>query len=158
MDNQVHCPKCNSTQITANKQGFSVGKAAAGVILTGGIGLLAGGIGRNKVIITCLACGHQFKPGAKKETAVEAYQRLKTHREKMDAERNRQLDASALEEDLRRDLERRNNPEKRKESRNAVIKTAGLIMFAGAILWLLWPIGGWFVMGFGALLFIAAFV
>lgn len=151
MDNQVHCPKCNSTQITANKKGFSVGKAAAGVILTGGIGLLAGGIGRNKVIITCLACGHQFKPGAKKETTVEAFQRVKSQREK-------QLDSLAQEENLRRELELRNNPEKRKESRNAVIKTAGLIMFVGAILWILWPIGGWVVMGFGALLFIAAFV
>ncbi|QJB32120.1 hypothetical protein HF324_12275 [Chitinophaga oryzae] len=155
MDNQVHCPKCNSTQITANKKGFSAGKAVVGALLTGGIGVLAGGIGSGKVIITCLACGHQFKPGAKKETAVEEYHRLKANREKIDAERNRQ---SALEENLRRDLELRNNPEKRKESRNAVIRTAGLIVFAGAVLWILWPIGGYAVMGFGALLFIAAFV
>jgi hypothetical protein len=59
----VHCPKCNSTQITADKKGFSGKKAVAGAVLTGGIGLLAGTIGSNKVKITCLACGHVFKPG-----------------------------------------------------------------------------------------------
>lgn len=71
-ENQIHCPKCNSTQITANKKGFSAGKAVAGAILTGGIGLAAGAIGSGKVVITCLACGHQFKPGSgKKNTQIE---------------------------------------------------------------------------------------
>lgn len=59
----IHCPKCNSTQWTANKKGFSGKKAVAGAILTGGIGLLAGTIGSGKVVMTCLACGHQFKAG-----------------------------------------------------------------------------------------------
>lgn len=62
MENEIKCPKCGSAQLTANKKGFGVGKAAAGAILTGGIGLLAGGIGSNKILITCLACGFQFKP------------------------------------------------------------------------------------------------
>lgn len=58
------CPKCGSTQVTANKKGFGAGKAAVGVLMTGGlIGLAAGGIGSKKVTITCLACGHQWKPG-----------------------------------------------------------------------------------------------
>jgi predicted nucleic-acid-binding Zn-ribbon protein len=61
--NQVLCPKCGSNQITADKKGFSGKKAVAGAIVTGGIGLLAGTIGSNKIIITCLNCGHQFKPG-----------------------------------------------------------------------------------------------
>jgi predicted RNA-binding Zn-ribbon protein involved in translation (DUF1610 family) len=65
-NNEVLCPKCGSNQITANKKGFSGGKALAGVVLTGGIGLLAGGIGRNKIQITCLNCGNQFKPGDRK--------------------------------------------------------------------------------------------
>lgn len=60
----IQCPKCNSTQITAGKKGFSGKKAVAGAVLNGGIGLLAGTIGSNKVIITCLNCGNQFKPGA----------------------------------------------------------------------------------------------
>jgi len=60
---QICCPKCGSNQLSANKKGFSGKKAVAGAVLTGGIGLLAGTIGSNKIIITCLNCGHQFKPG-----------------------------------------------------------------------------------------------
>jgi hypothetical protein len=63
MSNQIHCPRCNSTQITANKKGFSAGKAAAGALLTGGMGLLAGTHGSGNIRITCLTCGHKFKPG-----------------------------------------------------------------------------------------------
>lgn len=54
----VCCPKCGSTQITANKKGFSVGKA----ILLGGVG---GFIGKNKIEITCLKCGYRWKAGKK---------------------------------------------------------------------------------------------
>jgi ribosomal protein S27E len=71
-EQQVHCPKCRSTQITASKKGFSGKNAVAGAILTGGIGLLAGTIGSNKVRITCLNCGHVFRPGeGAKEEAVK---------------------------------------------------------------------------------------
>ncbi|MBS7566166.1 hypothetical protein KHS38_17285 [Mucilaginibacter sp. Bleaf8] len=60
---EIHCPKCGSTQLSANKKGFSGKKAVAGVLVTGGIGLFAGTIGSNKIIITCLNCGKDFKPG-----------------------------------------------------------------------------------------------
>jgi len=60
---EIKCPNCQSTQLTANKKGFSGTQAVGGAILTGGIGLLAGTIGSNKIKITCLACGHQFSPG-----------------------------------------------------------------------------------------------
>lgn len=63
MNNVILCPKCGSDQLTANKKGFSGTKAVGGAILTGGIGLLAGTIGSNKVRITCLSCGFQFRPG-----------------------------------------------------------------------------------------------
>ncbi|HEY2583959.1 MAG TPA: hypothetical protein VGI43_19275 [Mucilaginibacter sp.] len=63
--NEICCPKCGSNQLTANKKGFSGRKAVAGAVLTGGIGLLAGTIGSNKILITCLSCGNRFKPGAK---------------------------------------------------------------------------------------------
>jgi len=63
MSKKITCPKCGSDQITANKKGYSVGKAAAGVILTGGIGLIAGAHGSGKVKITCLSCGETWKPG-----------------------------------------------------------------------------------------------
>lgn len=59
----LKCPKCSSTQLTSNKKGFSGGKAVAGAVLTGGIGLLAGTIGSGNVEITCLKCGTKFKAG-----------------------------------------------------------------------------------------------
>lgn len=60
------CPKCGSTSLSANKKGFGAGKAAAGMFLTGNLaGAVAGGIGANKVAVTCLNCGYKFKPGKK---------------------------------------------------------------------------------------------
>ncbi|HXS59006.1 MAG TPA: hypothetical protein VN726_22940 [Hanamia sp.] len=78
MEPPIHCPKCNSTQITANKKGFSGTKAFGGAVLTGGIGLLAGTIGSNKIKITCLACGHEFKPGDRPKTEEEIKYRKRT--------------------------------------------------------------------------------
>ena len=60
--NEVKCPKCGSTAIAANKKGFGLGKAIVGGVLTGGIGLLAGFLGSNKVKITCLNCGNEWRP------------------------------------------------------------------------------------------------
>ena len=54
------CPKCKSKQVNLGKQGFGVGKAFVGAVLTGGIGLLAGGINKNKLVLTCLNCGHRW--------------------------------------------------------------------------------------------------
>lgn len=61
----VFCPRCHSTSITAQKRGFKVGRAVVGSALTGGLDVaaLAGGIGKDKIIITCLNCGHNWKPG-----------------------------------------------------------------------------------------------
>ncbi len=61
---QLKCPQCGSHQLTANKKGFGLGNAAAGAVLTGGVGLLAGFIGSGKVNITCLNCGHSWKAGS----------------------------------------------------------------------------------------------
>ena len=60
---KLKCPKCASDELTSGKKGFSGSQAVGGAILTGGIGILAGTIGSNKIKITCLACGFQFKPG-----------------------------------------------------------------------------------------------
>jgi len=57
------CPKCMSKELHAEHRGFSGGKALAGVVLAGGIGLLAGSIGSKDVQITCLKCGNKFKAG-----------------------------------------------------------------------------------------------
>lgn len=58
---EVCCPMCKSTQIVANKKGFGLGKAAAGGLLLGPIGLLGGVIGSEKIVVTCLKCGHKWK-------------------------------------------------------------------------------------------------
>lgn len=67
---EIVCPKCGSNQLTANKKGFSGTKAVGGAILTGGIGILAGTIGSNNILITCLACGKRFKPGEGKKVTT----------------------------------------------------------------------------------------
>ena len=63
---EIKCPFCNSTQISASKKGFSVGKAAVGALAFGGWGLLAGGIGKDKVVVTCLNCGKSWEAGSHK--------------------------------------------------------------------------------------------
>lgn len=57
------CPKCGSRELHAEHKGFSGGKALAGALITGGIGLLAGTIGSRDTQITCLKCGKRFKAG-----------------------------------------------------------------------------------------------
>lgn len=58
----IRCPKCTSAELTAQKQGFGLGKAVVGGVLTGGVGLLAGFLGSGKIKITCLRCGHFWTP------------------------------------------------------------------------------------------------
>ena len=62
-DTTIRCPKCSSTELHIDKQGFKTGRAVAGGLLTGNIliSLVAGGVGMNKIQITCLKCGHRFK-------------------------------------------------------------------------------------------------
>lgn len=57
------CPKCHSQELHAEQKGFSGGKALAGAVVVGGLGLLAGTIGSKDVQITCLKCGKKFKAG-----------------------------------------------------------------------------------------------
>lgn len=65
-DTAPHCPKCGSTSIQTvgnHHKSFSVGKAAAGAILAGGVGTLAGFAGKKgkKVDMICMNCGKKFK-------------------------------------------------------------------------------------------------
>lgn len=61
---EIKCPKCASKNVHADKKGFSTGKAVAGTIIGNPvIGAIAGTYGSNKIVLTCLSCGHQFKPG-----------------------------------------------------------------------------------------------
>ena len=56
------CPKCGSTSLSANKQGYGIGKGLIGAkLLDDSIGLIAGNINSRKVHVTCLNCGHKWK-------------------------------------------------------------------------------------------------
>lgn len=59
----IRCPKCYSSQIYVDKRGFKAGRAVAGGLLTGNMiaAVAAGGIGMDKIELTCLKCGHKFK-------------------------------------------------------------------------------------------------
>lgn len=67
----VCCPRCRSTQLSANKKGYSGTKAFLGAITVGSLGLLAGTQGSNDVILTCMACGNQFKPNEGNKTTKD---------------------------------------------------------------------------------------
>ena len=62
---RMKCPRCGSQNIQmvgTHKQGFSVGKAVGGAILTGGVGSLAGFAGKQtgKSDWVCQDCGKSF--------------------------------------------------------------------------------------------------
>ena len=59
----VRCPKCGSTQVSANKRGMDAGDACCGALALGPLGLLCGMKGSNIVVVTCLKCGNQWKVG-----------------------------------------------------------------------------------------------
>lgn len=62
-DTSVACPRCGSTQISADKKGYGVVKGAIGAVVAGPVGLAAGNIGAKKVTVTCLKCGKQWEAG-----------------------------------------------------------------------------------------------
>lgn len=57
----AYCPKCMSISIQPLKKGFGLGKAIAGGVLLGPVGLLGGAIGKNKVEMYCMKCGNKWK-------------------------------------------------------------------------------------------------
>lgn len=62
----VKCPKCGNTQICGGERGFNVKKAALGLAL-GWLAPIPGGVlwglhGRKAVLVSCLKCGHRWKP------------------------------------------------------------------------------------------------
>jgi len=62
-NNEVKCPRCGSTSLSVNKKGIIFKKAEVGIVLTVGVGILASEIESEKIMVTCLHCGKQFKAG-----------------------------------------------------------------------------------------------
>lgn len=64
-NNKAVCPRCGCESIIYRKKGYSVAKVLVLTVLTLGIfgiwALLAGMIGRNKIIATCAKCGKTWK-------------------------------------------------------------------------------------------------
>jgi hypothetical protein len=54
------CPRCGSVNLSGKEQGFGVGKALLGGMLLGPLGVLAGAIGAEKIMVRCLVCGNKF--------------------------------------------------------------------------------------------------
>jgi len=59
------CPMCGSKdgwiRIEKTKKGFSFGKAVVGGVLTGGVGLVAGALGKKAATYACRDCGFQHE-------------------------------------------------------------------------------------------------
>lgn len=60
---EIRCPNCGSDQFMGGQQGFGLGKAVAGGLLLGPVGLLSGFIGKGDVTLSCLKCGKRWKAG-----------------------------------------------------------------------------------------------
>lgn len=65
----ITCPRCHSSQVTAGKKGFGIGKAAIGGVLLGPVGLLAGFIGSKNMEFACLNCRERWGSGSNRNTA-----------------------------------------------------------------------------------------
>ena len=56
----IACPRCGSTSITLQKQGFDLMKASRGGSLSGGLDFLPDGINAKKNHRVCTKCGKKF--------------------------------------------------------------------------------------------------
>ncbi|TGE35085.1 tellurium resistance protein TerD [Desulfosporosinus fructosivorans] len=65
----MSCPRCHSTQVTAGKKGFGIGKALVGGVLLGPVGILAGFIGSKNMEFACLSCKERWNAGSNTNTA-----------------------------------------------------------------------------------------
>jgi|GEM_PF-26080 len=65
----MSCPRCHSTQVTAGKKGFGIGKAIVGGVVLGPVGILAGFIGRKNVEFACLSCKERWSAASNTNAA-----------------------------------------------------------------------------------------
>ncbi len=64
----MSCPRCHSTQVTAGKKGFGIGKALVGGVLLGPVGILAGFIGSKNMEFVCLGCKERWSAAGNANT------------------------------------------------------------------------------------------
>ena len=55
------CPQCGCPNVTPDRRGYSVIAGIAGDLLVGPIGLLAGVVGENEIILSCTNCNHKWR-------------------------------------------------------------------------------------------------
>jgi hypothetical protein len=60
---EVVCSKCHSSQLSANQKGYNSNAALLGKHIGGVNEIGLGMAGSGDILITCLSCGHKFKPG-----------------------------------------------------------------------------------------------
>jgi len=58
---QIKCKMCGSTQIISGKRGYGTLDGVLGAVFLGPLGLLAGTVGSNDILLTCLKCGHKWR-------------------------------------------------------------------------------------------------
>ena len=59
--NAPRCPHCKAMDIHPQQKGFSLGKAAAGALVAGPVGVVAGMHGASDEVYKCNVCGKKFK-------------------------------------------------------------------------------------------------
>ncbi|HZK83938.1 MAG TPA: TerD family protein [Desulfosporosinus sp.] len=68
-DQGMVCPSCHSSQVTAGKKGFGIGKALLGGVMLGPVGILAGFIGSKNMEFVCLSCKTRWNAASNTNTA-----------------------------------------------------------------------------------------
>ncbi|HBP64037.1 MAG TPA: tellurium resistance protein TerD [Desulfosporosinus sp.] len=68
-DQGMVCPNCHSTQVTAGKKGFGLGKALVGGFMLPPFGILAGFIGSKNIEFVCLSCRTRWSAASNTNTA-----------------------------------------------------------------------------------------
>ncbi len=76
----MSCPRCHSTQVTAGKKGFGIGKALVGGVLLGPVGILAGFIGSKNMEFVCLGCKERWSAASNTNTAQWLQKQTETAR------------------------------------------------------------------------------
>lgn len=96
MENEelAFCPNCKGKNIITGQKGFSLGKAAAGGILLGPLGLLAGTHKSKEIKFTCLDCGNKFtiEELMAERTRIAREAREKEYRDSLSEEERREYD------------------------------------------------------------------